>query len=34
MPETGLFRFFNAPLEDAFTVVYWEQRGSGRSFAR
>jgi pimeloyl-ACP methyl ester carboxylesterase len=34
MPETGFFRFFNAPLEDAFTVVYWEQRGSGRSFAR
>ena len=34
MPETGFFRFFNAPLEDVFTVVYWEQRGSGRSFAR
>ena len=33
MPETGFFRFFNAPLEDVFTVVYWEQRGSGRSFA-
>ena len=34
MPETGFFRYFNAPLEDVFTVVYWEQRGSGRSFAR
>jgi pimeloyl-ACP methyl ester carboxylesterase len=34
MPETGFFRFFNAPLEDVFTVVYWEQRGSGKSFAR
>ena len=34
MPETGFFRFFNAPLENAFTVVYWEQRGSGRAFAR
>ena len=34
MPETGFFRFFNAPLEDVFTVVYWEQRGSGRSFPR
>ena len=33
-PETGFFRFFNAPLEDVFTVVYWEQRGSGRSFTR
>jgi pimeloyl-ACP methyl ester carboxylesterase len=33
-PETGFFRFFNASLEDVFTVVYWEQRGSGRSFAR
>jgi pimeloyl-ACP methyl ester carboxylesterase len=34
MPETGFFRFFNSPLEDVFTVVHWEQRGSGRSFAR
>jgi pimeloyl-ACP methyl ester carboxylesterase len=34
MPETGFFRFFNARLENVFTVVYWEQRGSGRSFAR
>lgn len=34
MPETGFFRCFNAALEDAFTVVYWEQRGSGRSYAR
>jgi pimeloyl-ACP methyl ester carboxylesterase len=30
--ETRLFRHFNAPIEQSFTVVYWEQRGTGKSF--
>jgi pimeloyl-ACP methyl ester carboxylesterase len=34
LSETGLFRHFNAPLERSFTVVYWDQRGAGKSFAR
>ena len=32
LSETGLFRYFNAPLEKSFTVVYWDERGAGKSF--
>ena len=32
LSETGLFRHYNAPLEESFTLVYWDQRGSGKSF--
>lgn len=34
MSEMGFFRHFNAPLEQVFTVVHWDQRGTGKSFAR
>ena len=32
--ETWLMRYFNAPLEKSFTAVYWDQRGTGKSFHR
>ena len=30
--ETGMWRRYNAALEDHFVVVYWTQRGTGRSW--
>jgi pimeloyl-ACP methyl ester carboxylesterase len=32
--ETGFFRYFNAPLEQSFTAVYWDQRAAGKSSDR
>jgi pimeloyl-ACP methyl ester carboxylesterase/membrane protease YdiL (CAAX protease family) len=34
MSEIGFFRHFNAPLENHFIVVHWDQRGTGKSFDR
>jgi pimeloyl-ACP methyl ester carboxylesterase/membrane protease YdiL (CAAX protease family) len=34
MSEMGFFRHYNAALERHFTVVQWDQRGAGKSFAR
>jgi proline iminopeptidase len=33
MDSTGMSRYYNAQLEDHFLVVYWTQRGTGRSYA-
>jgi pimeloyl-ACP methyl ester carboxylesterase len=32
--ETALLQAFNASLEESYTVVYWDQRGAGRSYNR
>jgi pimeloyl-ACP methyl ester carboxylesterase len=34
MSETSFFRSCNSVLERSFTVVYWDQRGAGKSFDR
>jgi proline iminopeptidase len=33
-PQTPQFRYFNSEIADVFTVVLWEQRGSGRSYMK
>jgi pimeloyl-ACP methyl ester carboxylesterase len=32
LSEMRLFRTHNGPLEKSFTVIYWDQRGAGKSF--
>lgn len=34
LSETGSFRRVLTPLEKSFTLVYWDQRGAGRSYHR
>ena len=34
MSEMGFFRHYNATLERYFTIVHWDQRGTGKSFDR
>jgi pimeloyl-ACP methyl ester carboxylesterase len=31
--QTALFRHYNRALESQFTMVYWDQRGTGRSYS-
>jgi pimeloyl-ACP methyl ester carboxylesterase len=33
-PETALFRATNSDLENMYTIVYWDQRGAGRSYRK
>jgi pimeloyl-ACP methyl ester carboxylesterase len=33
MDATGMWRYHNAAIEDHFLVVYWTQRGTGRSYS-
>jgi len=33
-PETPLMRALNPTIENDFVMVYWEQRGSGKSYSK
>ena len=33
-PQTAYFKKYNAELEENFLVVYWEQRGTGKSYCK